>query len=138
MVERSHAAGWWPSVYEPLRKMSEKVADWFAPRADAVASGDFYEINMELPGVSVGDIDVSIHEDTLTIKGQKRFEREEKGRTYFFSEREFGAFQRSFRLPAEIDSGAVNADFVDGVLTVRVPKAAPPEEKVQRIEIGRR
>ena len=123
MVEKSHTAGWWPNLYEPLRGIGEKIADWFAPRADAAATQEFYEINMELPGVATQDIDVSINNGTLTIKGQKQSQRQESGRTYFFTEREYGAFQRSFRLPPDVEADKIGADFKDGILTVRVPKA---------------
>ena len=135
MVEKSHTAGWWPQIYQPLRSIGEKIADWFAPRADAAATQAHYEVNMELPGVAAEDIEVSMHDDTLMIKGEKRFQREETGRSYYFSEREYGAFQRSFRLPADADAEKVSADFKDGVLTVTVPKAGARRENARRVEI---
>jgi HSP20 family protein len=135
MVEKSHTAGWWPQLYEPLRGVGEKIADWFVPRADAAATHDFYEINMELPGVSADDIDISLHEDHLTIKGEKRYQHEEKGRSYYFSEREYGAFQRSFRLPADAAAEKITADFKDGVLIVRVPKVGPSPDRAKQIKI---
>ncbi len=79
MVEKSHTAGWLPSLYEPFRGIGEKIADWFAPRSEASAGEGTYDITMELPGVSNDNIDVSVHDGNLTIKGEKRFEREEKG-----------------------------------------------------------
>ncbi len=135
MVEKSHTAGWWPQLHQPLRNIGEKIADWFAPRADAAATQEHYEVNMELPGVAAEDIEVSMHDDTLMIKGEKRFQREETGRSYYFSEREYGAFQRSFRLPADADAEKVSADFKNGVLTVTVPKAGARSEKARRVEI---
>ena len=83
--------------------MSEvmRIADWFAPRAEATASNAHYEITMELPGVAQDDIEVSLHDGVLTVKGEKRSERKEEGEGYFFSEREYGRFQRTFRLPAD-------------------------------------
>jgi HSP20 family protein len=135
MVEKSHSAGWWPQFYEPLKGFGEKIADWFAPRSDASAAADAYEICLELPGVKAEDIEVTLHEGSLTVKGEKRFAREEKGRTYFFSEREYGAFQRSFRLPAEALDENISAEFQDGVLTVRVPKKKPAEDPSKRIEV---
>jgi len=138
MVEKAHTAAgsWWPGLMEPLRAAGQRVADFFAPSADASATGEFYEINVELPGVKSDDIDVTVDDDTLTVKGEKRFEREEKGKTYFFSERAWGAFQRSFRLPADVKADEVSADFKDGVLTIRVPKSSPPKERVRRVPIG--
>jgi HSP20 family protein len=135
MVETSHTAGWWPQLYDPLRGLGQKIADWIAPRADAAASQDFYEINMELPGVSADEINISLHNGQLTIKGEKHYEREQTGRTYFFSEREYGAFQRSFRLPADVEPDSVTADFKDGVLMVKVPKSGPAADSSKKIEI---
>ncbi len=134
MVEKSHTAGWLPSLYEPFRGIGEKIADWFAPRSEASAAEGTYDIAVELPGVSSENIDVSVHDGSLTIKGEKRFEREEKGRTYFFSEREYGAFERSFRLPADAQADDITADFKSGVLTVKVPKVGPPPDRSKRIK----
>lgn len=143
MVEKSHTAAgeasrWWPTLYEPLRGLGQRVADFFAPSAEAAATEDFYEINLELPGVSSDNIDVSVHDGSITIKGEKRSQREERGRTYFFSEREYGAFQRSFKLPADVDPQKVTADFNDGVLSIRIPKAGPPPDKTHKIEVKTR
>ena len=140
MVEKSHtaageAARWWPGLYEPLRGLGQRVADFFAPSAEAAATDEFYEINIELPGVNSEDIDVSVHDGSMTIKGEKRSQREERGRTYFFSEREYGAFQRSFRLPADADPKNVSADFNDVVLSLRISKAGPPPDEVHKIEV---
>jgi len=129
MVEKSHTAGWWPNVYEPLRTLGQKVADWFAPRSDAAALDGYYEINMELPGIRTEDVRVAFEDNHLTISGEKRTERTESNKSYFFSEREYGSFQRSFRLPPDADGGKIDAEFKDGVLTVRIAKrsAAKPE-----------
>ena len=114
MVEKSHTAGWWPNLYEPLRTVGQKVADWVAPRSDASAMEDSYEINVELPGVKPDDVDVSVHDNSLVVRGEKKFEREETGKSYFFSEREYGSFQRTFRLPPDADSDHIDATFGDG------------------------
>jgi HSP20 family protein len=135
MVEKTHTAGWWPQVYEPLRNIGAKIADWFAPASDAASTEDAYEINMELPGVEADDIDIAVNDGQLTVRGEKRFQREEKGRTYYFSEREYGAFQRSFRLPTDADADNVAADFQNGVLTVRIPKTKPRQESAKKIQI---
>ena len=135
MVEKSHTAGSRPSLYEPLKRFGEKIADWFAPLSEASAGEGRYDITLELPGVKAEDIDVSVHEGHLTIKGEKRSEREEKGRTYFFSEREYGAFERSFRLPPDAQSSKITADFKDGVLTVKVPKVGPSRDRTKRIKV---
>ena len=125
MVERSHTAGWLPQAYAPLRRFGEKVAEWFAPKADAAMGEDCYEISLELPGVAATDIDVMVQDGSFTIQGQKRFDRDEMGRTYFFSEREYGAFQRSFRPPPDAAGDRIDTAFKNGVLSVRFPKLQP-------------
>jgi HSP20 family protein len=135
MVERSHTAGWLPQAYAPLRRTGEKVAEWFAPKADAAMAEDGDEISVELPGVEATDIDVMVQDSSLTIQGEKRFDHEEIGRTYFFSEREYGAFQRSFRLPPDAAAGRVDAAFKNGVLSVRIPKLQPTAVESRKVQV---
>ena len=135
MVEKSHTPGWWPSLYEPLRHIGEKVADWFAPRSEASALEEHYEINVELPGVKSEDVDISLHDNSLVIRGEKRFERQEKGQSFYFSEREYGAFQRTFRLPPDADGDKVDATFSDGVLRLKIAKQSASEPAAKKIEI---
>ena len=135
MVESTHAAGLWSGLAEPFRALSSRIADWFAPASEAASVEDAYEIMVELPGVKLEDIDVSVHDGALTIKGEKHAERTEEGRTYFFSERQYGAFQRTFRLPEDAEEEGVDAEFVDGVLRVRVPRRSPETRGARRIEV---
>lgn len=135
MVEQLHTAGWWPNLYQPLKDIGQKVADWIAPRSDASAMADFYEINVELPGVKPEDVDVSIHDNSLTVRGEKHFEREEKGRTFFFSEREYGAFQRTFRLPADADGDRIDAEYKNGVLCLKIAKRAKAAQAGKKIKV---
>lgn len=69
MVEKSHTAGWFPSLYEPFSGLRNRIADWFAPASEASTTADAYEIEVELPGVKPGDIEVSVEGDTLTNQG---------------------------------------------------------------------
>ena len=135
MVEKSHTAGWWPNLYEPFRQIGERVADWFAPKSEASMLQDYYEISIELPGVKVEDVDISMKENTLIVRGEKRSERQESGQSFYFSEREYGAFQRAFRLPTDADTDKVDATFKDGVLTLRVAKQSSNEPTPKKIEI---
>jgi HSP20 family protein len=135
MVEKSHTSGGWPSVFEPFRTMGRQVADWFAPASEAAVTEDSYKVVVELPGVVDKDIDVSVHDGVLTVKGEKTSSREETGETWYFSERQYGAFSRSFRLPPDADERAVTADLKDGVLTVSVAKAGPSSPETRRIEV---
>lgn len=138
MVEKSHSAGLWPSLFDPLRGVGARIADWIAPASEASTDDSAYRIAMELPGVAEDDIHLSVDQGVVTVKGEKRTSREEKGETWYFSERQFGSFQRSFRLPPDADEAAVKADLKDGVLTVTVPKKAPAApEGARRVPIGK-
>jgi len=137
MVENTRTAAFWPNLYEPLRSFGQRVADWFAPRSEASAIADYYEINIELPGVKPDDVDVSVHDNNLMVRGEKQSERREEGRTYFFSELEYGAFQRTFRLPADADSDKVDAAFADGVLNLRIAKADASKAAGKKISVRR-
>ncbi|GGE38053.1 Hsp20/alpha crystallin family protein [Actibacterium pelagium] len=124
MVEKSHASGFWPSLYDPFRQVGSRVAEWFAPASEASVGEDGYNIAIELPGVEEEDIKVSVDDGVVTVKGEKRSEREEKGDSWYFSERQFGSFSRSFRLPPEADPENVAARLKGGVLTLSIGKKA--------------
>ena len=84
------------------------------------------------------DVELTVHDGLVQVKGEKSSEREEKGDTWFFSERQYGAFQRSFRLPPDADEAKVAADMKDGVLTITVPKSAPRTQNTTRVTINTR
>jgi HSP20 family protein len=82
------------------------------------------------------DIDVRLSEDTLTIRGEKKEEREEREEgNYYVSERRYGSFQRSFRVPKGIDPDKVDANFQKGVLTITLPKTPEAQQKAKKIEV---
>jgi HSP20 family protein len=122
MVEKTHSSGFWPQIYDPFRAFGARLAEWIAPASEASADADAYRISVEIPGVSEKDVEVTLDDGVLTMKGEKRTSREEKGETWFFSERQFGSFQRSFRLPPDADQARVEAAIRDGILTVTVAK----------------
>lgn len=135
MVERSQTGGWMPSLYEPIKKATQKIADWFAPRSDAAVTPDAYEIAMELPGVEAENVEIAVQDGMLVVTGEKRYQHEEEGKSYFFSEREYGAFQRAFRIPPDADQDAIDAEFKNGVLTVRMPKVRAAGGAAKRVAI---
>lgn len=137
MVEKSHTAGFWPQLYEPLRNFGTRVADWLAPASDASSDEGAYRITMELPGVEEKDIDLSVHDGVVSIKGEKSAEREEKGETWFFTERQYGSFSRSFRLPPDADGEKVEAHLKDGVLSVTIPRQDTPTPEGRKVAIKR-
>lgn len=91
-------------------------------------------ITAELPGVTEQDIDVSLDDDVLTIRGEKKFERKDDKENFHFVERSYGTFQRSLRLPYAVDSEQVQASFENGVLTVTLPKTGR-QERSRRIQV---
>jgi len=91
-------------------------------------------ITAELPGVAEQDIDVSLDDDVLTIRGEKKLEQKNEKENYHFVERSYGTFQRSIRLPGSVDPEQVKADFENGVLTVTLPKSAQ-QERTHRIQV---
>lgn len=104
------------------------------PAVDISEADDVVEVKAELPGMDPKDIDVSLDHGVLTIKGEKRFEDEEKKGDYHRIERSYGSFARSFQLPHEVDEKQIKAEYKDGVLSLRLPKA--PSAKPKRITIG--
>lgn len=122
MVERTQTGGWMPSLYEPIKKAGQKLAEWFAPRSDAAVGPETYEITMELPGIEQADLNIALQDGLLIVSGEKRAQHEESGKSYFFSEREYGAFQRAFRVPPDADAEAIDAELRNGVLHITLPK----------------
>jgi HSP20 family protein len=106
-----------------------------APAVDIVDKGNAYEIMAELPGMDESNIDVKFSDGTLTIKGEKRDEKEEKKKEYYLSERRYGSFQRSFGVPDGVDADKIEANFKNGVLTVTLPKTAEAQNSEKKIAI---
>lgn len=105
------------------------------PAVDYAEDDKAFHITAELPGMSEKDIDVSVSGDILTIKGEKRSEKEEKAKNYYLSERSYGSFQRSFTLPDGIDRDKIEASFAAGVLTLALPKTAEAVKQQKKIEV---
>ena len=105
------------------------------PRLDVAETDKEMTVTVELPGVDEKDIELSLTGDVLIIKGEKREEREEKRGERHLSERSYGTFTRTLRLPFEADVGKIDASFDRGVLTVQLPKPKELQQAVRRIEI---
>ncbi|WP_298938362.1 Hsp20/alpha crystallin family protein [uncultured Ruegeria sp.] len=135
MVEKSHTSGFWPSIYDPFWQMGQRVAEWLAPASEAAGNDNAYRIAVELPGVEEKDIHLSVEDGVVSLTGEKRTEREEKGETWFFSERQYGSFSRSFRLPPDAEGDKVDAHIKDGVLTITIPKTKPKKSDATKVEI---
>jgi HSP20 family protein len=93
------------------------------------------KVSAELPGMDDKDIDVSLTRDALTIKGEKKEEKEDKGKDYYKMERSYGSFTRSIPLPVEVDTDKVQATFKKGVLEITLPKTAKAIQETKKIPI---
>ncbi len=106
-----------------------------SPRIDMAETDNAIEVTAELPGIDEKDVDVVLRDDLLTIKGEKKSEREEKKKDYHLVERSFGSFARSIRLPFEADSEAVKANFAKGVLKITIAKPAEVKDRTVKIPV---
>ncbi|HEY9164648.1 MAG TPA: Hsp20/alpha crystallin family protein [Candidatus Kryptonia bacterium] len=105
----------------------------WAPHVDVSENHDAYTIKAELPGVSKNDVKITLQDNILTLKGEKKNENEEKNAEYHRIERSYGSFERSFTLPTGVKSDKIDASFKDGVLSITLPKVE--EAKPREIEV---
>lgn len=106
-----------------------------APRVDMRETDTAVEVQAELPGVTEKDVEVQLADGVLTIKGEKKQEREEKEKGYYLMERTYGSFLRQIPIPVEVEEDKVEAKFDKGVLTITLPKRPSAEAKAKKIEI---
>ena len=132
--------GFWRA---PFRRSTFDVEPFFrreiewptTPAVDVSETDKAYEVTAELPGMAEKDIEVALANGTLTIKGEKREEKEEKQKDYYLSERRFGSFARRFSVPDGVDTNKIEASFQKGVLKVTLPKTAAAQQPEKKIAI---
>ncbi len=112
------------------------MLDVQVPAVDITETDRAYRIIAELPGMKKENVEISVAQGLLTIKGEKKEEREEKDKGYYLSERRFGTFQRVLQLPSQADSDRIEASFENGVLTIAVPKTAEALKSEKKIAIS--
>jgi HSP20 family protein len=125
----------WESFFEerPRRKI-EELGEW-GPSLDLSETKNDLIVKAEVPGIDPKGIDISLSNDVLTIKGEKKQEKEEKEENYHFIERSYGAFSRSIRLPREVQSDKINASYKNGLLKVALPKSEEAKKKEIKIKV---
>ncbi len=106
--------------------------EWMPP-VDVEETDKEVVVNAELPGVEAKDLDISIREDTLTLKGERQEEKEDKSKTYHRVERRYGSFERSIPLPCSVDADKADATYKDGMLRITLPKK--PEERGKSVKV---
>ncbi|MBX9846947.1 MAG: Hsp20/alpha crystallin family protein [Xanthobacteraceae bacterium] len=105
------------------------------PAVDFVDNENSYVVTAELPGLSEADVDVKYVDGTLTIRGEKKEQKEEKKKDYYLAERRYGSFQRAFQVPNGVEADKIEAVFKNGVLTVTMPKTAEAAKNEKKIAI---
>ena len=108
----------------------------FSPRLDMTEDEKAFHLTVELPGMDEDDIEVMLGDDMLTIKGERKLEKEEAEKGYVFHERAFGSFYRRIPLPKEIVADKIEAVFENGLLTVTLPKTPEMQKKTKKIPLN--
>ena len=150
-------ARWDPFRWDPFREMEDlserfnrllsrlpakreegreaiSVADW-APTVDISETDAEFLIKAEIPEVDKKDVKVAVEHGVLTIQGERKHEKEEKGRRYHRVERSYGTFARSFGVPDTVDESIVKAEFKDGLLLVHLPKSEKAKPKAIEVKV---
>ena len=108
----------------------------FAPPVDIYEDEHNITLKLDVPGIDEKDIDVRIDNNTLTVHGERKIEKEEKEENFRRVERQYGSFTRSFTLPSSVDSGQVSADYNQGVLKIKVAKKSEAKPKQIKVNVG--
>jgi len=106
------------------------------PKVDVTETENEFLISAELPGMDEKDIDITVDDGVVTLKGEKKMEKEDQQKEYYRVERSYGSFQRSFQIPESVDPDKIDASFTNGVLTVKMPKAPEEKKEVKKISIN--
>ena len=111
------------------------LADW-SPSADITETDAAYLIKAEIPGVQKEDVKVTVQDGMLTMQGERKMEKDEKGKKFHHIERSYGSFVRSFRIPDDADENSVKAEFKDGMLSVTLSKSEKAKPKSINVSVS--
>ena len=117
------------------KKEAIAVTEW-SPLVDISEDEKEYVIKAEIPEMKKEEIKINVHDDVLSISGERRYEKEEKGKKYHRVERAYGSFMRSFTLPEDADGSKVTAEYKDGVLKVHLAKSEKAKPKAIEVKVG--
>lgn len=133
-IDRLFADAWTGNLKPSL--LSETwAAGKVVPSLDVVDEDKAFRVTVELPGMTDKDVAVTVDDRTLTIRGEKKEEKEKKEKDVFRRERAYGSFRRTIDLPAGVDAAKIEAKFKDGVLTIDLPKTKEAQERVKQIPV---
>ena len=122
--------------YSPESPEEALTTTSFAPPVDIYEDEHTVTLKMEVPGIEEKDIDVRIENNTLTVHGERKIEKEEKEENFRRVERQYGSFTRSFTLPSSVDAGQITADYDKGVLKIKLAKKAETKPKQIKVNVG--
>src|SRR5437868_12179891 len=122
--------------YSPEGPEEALTTTSFAPPVDIYEDEHNITLKVEVPGIDEKDIDVRIEDNTLTVHGERKMEKEEREENFRRIERQYGSFTRSFTLPNSVDRGQVSADYEKGVLTIKLAKRAEAKPKQIKVNVG--
>ena len=122
-------------AFSPMFGEAEASTRSWAPPVDIYETENDIILKAELPGVDPKDVEVRVEDNTLYLKGERKFEKEVKEQNYHRVERSYGSFARSFSLPNSIDSDKVKAEYKDGLLTLTMPKREEAKPKTIKIDV---
>jgi HSP20 family protein len=127
-------------LFSLFRNMSEAElplsAGSFVPAVDIYEDKDKLVLKLEVPGIDEKDLDVQIENNTLTVKGERKFEKEEKEENFHRIERSYGSFYRTFTLPSTVETDKISAKYTAGVLKLELKKKAEAQPKQIKVEIA--
>ena len=124
-------------AFSPTFGEGEVSTRTWAPPVDIYENGDNLVLKAELPGLSPEDVEIRVQDNTLYLKGERKFEKEVEEQSYHRVERSYGTFTRTFSLPNSIDADKVAANYKDGVLTLTMPKKEEAKPKTIKINVSK-
>jgi len=147
----AHELDRWPSDYVGIQRDINRLFDnffragspveetmassTFAPAVDIAEQENEYIVKVELPGVAKDEVRISVESNVLTVKGEKKQEKEEKNKNFHRVERSYGSFQRSFTLPSTVKNDKIDAVFDGGILTITMPKSEAAKPKQIEVKV---
>lgn len=134
-VFENFTKGFWDMSPFTGGAMEQRGLGDFMPSTDITEDDKQIRVSVELPGMDEKDVQVSLANDELVIRGEKKTETEDKGKDWYRSERSYGSFHRAIALPEGIDSNKADAAFKKGVLTVTIPKKADAQQDIKKITV---
>jgi HSP20 family protein len=124
--------------FSATRGEQDLATSTFAPPVDVYEDEHDITLKMEVPGIEQKDLDIRVENNTLTVRGERKFEKDEKEENFHRIERRYGSFVRSFTLPTTVDADNINADYENGVLKIRLAKREEAKPKQIKVNIGQK